>query len=126
MVPNLIPVVMFFGLLGAGAATLSLPTSLIGCAALGIAIDDTAHFLVAYRQHRAEGWAPHEAAALCTRRIGRPIVATSMMLVAGFLVLTLSGFATIREFGGLSAAVMLVCLAADLTLLPAILTKAKV
>ncbi len=126
MAPNLVPVLMFFGLLGAGAATLSLPTSLIGCAALGIAIDDTAHFLVAYRHERGRGLSPEEAATACTVRIGRPIVSTSFMLVAGFLVLTLSGFATIREFGALSAIVMLVCLAADLTLLPAILVKARV
>lgn len=126
MVPNLLPVLLFFGLLGAGAATLSLPTSLIGCAALGIAIDDTAHFLVAYRGRRNEGLLPEEAAVECTLRIGRPIVITSLMLAAGFLVLTLSGFATIREFGALSALVMLLCLAADLTLLPAILVKARV
>ncbi|MFP8873129.1 MAG: MMPL family transporter, partial [Myxococcota bacterium] len=49
MIPNLVPVLVFFGLLGLGAAPLSLPTSLIGCVALGIAIDDTVHYLVRYR-----------------------------------------------------------------------------
>ena len=52
MIPNLLPVAMFFGLLGLGAAPLSLPTSLIGAVALGIAIDDTVHFLVRYRRER--------------------------------------------------------------------------
>ena len=49
MVPNIIPVLLFFGILGIGVAPLSLPTGLIGSIALGIAIDDTMHFLVAYR-----------------------------------------------------------------------------
>ena len=40
MVPNLVPIGIFFGLLGLGAAPLSLPTSLVGSIALGIAIDD--------------------------------------------------------------------------------------
>ena len=43
MVPNLIPVLLFFGALGSGMAPLSLPVSLIGSMALGIAIDDTVH-----------------------------------------------------------------------------------
>jgi len=125
MLPNLVPVSVFFGVLGAGAASLSLPTSLIGCIALGIAIDDTAHFLVGYRRQRRAGAAPEAAADACVRTLGRPIVTTSLMLVAGFSVLSLSGFATLREFGYLSAATMFVCLCADLLLLPAILVKAR-
>jgi predicted RND superfamily exporter protein len=48
------------------------------------------------------------------------------MLVAGFSVLTLSGFATLREFGMLAGLTMGVCLASDLVLLPAILIRARV
>jgi len=125
MIPNVLPVLIFFGILGAGAAPLSLPTSLIGCIALGIAIDDTAHFLVGYRARRDAGSASREAAADCIRTLGRPITTTSLMLIAGFLVLSASGFATLREFGYLSALTMFVCLAADLLLLPAILVRAK-
>ena len=47
------------------------------------------------------------------------------MLIGGFLVLWLSEFATLREFGYLSAITMLVCLCADLVLLPAILVRAR-
>jgi len=125
MIPNLAPVAMYFGLLGLGAAPLSLPTSLIGCIALGIAVDDTAHFLVAYRHRRQRGMDVQAAAADCVRSLGHPIVATSLMLIGGFLVLWLSEFATLREFGYLSAITMLLCLGADLVLLPAILVTAK-
>ena len=53
MTPNLVPVIVFFGMLGAGVAPLSLPTSLIGGVALGITIDDTVHSLARYRDERA-------------------------------------------------------------------------
>jgi predicted RND superfamily exporter protein len=126
MAPNLGPVVLFFGLLGAGLADLSLPTSLIGSVALGIAIDDTAHFIVNYQRIRAGGAPPPEAAATCLRQLGPPIVTTSLMLTAGYLVLTLSGFATLRQFGWLSALTIQICLWGDLLMLPALLTRARV
>ena len=126
MVPNLIPVILFFGALGLGVAPLSLPVSLIGSMALGIAIDDTVHYLVRYRRERESGAAPDEAVLRCTRRVGRPIVITSVMLFLGFLLITVSPFATIGQFGALAAFTMAVCLATDLVLLPALLVKAKV
>jgi predicted RND superfamily exporter protein len=126
MIPNLVPVLFFFGLLGAGLAPLSLPVSLIGSMALGIAIDDSAHFLVRYTRERRRGRDPFEAAMLCSRHVGRPIVITSVMLCLGFLVVTASRFATLQEFGFLSALTMGVCLATDLILLPAVLTRLRV
>jgi len=125
MVPNLVPIAIFFGSLGLGAAPLSLPTSLIGSVALGIAVDDTVHFLVRYGRERRRGLAPEEAALLGARRAGRAIAITSFMLMAGFLVVGLSSFATLRQFGILSAATMGVCLLTDLVLLPALLVRTR-
>jgi len=125
MVPNIVPVLLFFGFLGTGIARLSLPTSLIGSIALGIAIDDTMHFLVAYRKRRSEGMDPETAAIHCIQQVGRPIIMTSVMLVVGFLVILASGFATLREFGYLTALTMSVCLTTDLVLLPALLVRLR-
>lgn len=125
LVPNLVPVLIFYGLLGAGVAPLSLPTSLIGSVALGIAIDDTMHFLVRYRRARRAGGDPAAAARECVREVGRPIAITSVMLVLGFAVVGLSGFETLSEFGMLIGLTMGVCLATDLVLLPAILVRAR-
>jgi predicted RND superfamily exporter protein len=125
MVPNLVPVLVYFGILGLGAAPLSLPTSLIGCMALGIAIDDTVHYVVRYRAERRRGATPAAAAELTTRSVGRPIAITSAVIALGFLMVTLSDFATLREFGLLSALTMGICLVTDLVLLPAILVRAK-
>lgn len=123
MVPNIVPVVLYFGVLGIGFTTLSLPTSLIGCVALGIAIDDTVHFLVAYRTRRSAGDSPEAAASQVMRDVGRPIIITSLTLVIGFLAMLLSGFATLREFGYLTALTMAICLSTDLILLPALLVR---
>ena len=125
MVPNLIPVLVYFGVLGLGAAPLSLPTSLIGCMALGIAIDDTVHYVVRYRAERRAGADPAAAARLTTRFVGRPIAITSAVISLGFLMVTLSDFATLQEFGLLSALTMVICLVTDLVLLPAILVRAR-
>ena len=125
IVPNVIPVLLFFGLLGTGVAPLSLPTSLIGSIALGIAIDDTMHFLVAYRARRSVGATPEAAARECILQVGRPIIMTSIMLVVGFLVILASGFATLQEFGYLTAITMALCLTTDLILLPALLVRLR-
>lgn len=123
MIPNIVPVVLFFGALGAGAAALSIPTSLIGCIALGIAVDDTVHLLAAYQRARNSGLAADAATRESLRRVGRPIVVTSVMLCVGFAVITTSGFATLREFGTLTALTMALCLATDLLLTPALLVR---
>jgi hydrophobe/amphiphile efflux-3 (HAE3) family protein len=126
MSPNVIPVLMFFGMLGAGVAPLSLPTSLIGCVALGITVDDTVHYLVRYRDERARGLDPVAANQVCARHVGRANLVTSVTLISGFLVVALSSFATLRQFGLLSAATMAMCLAGDVLLLPAILKRFRV
>jgi hydrophobe/amphiphile efflux-3 (HAE3) family protein len=125
MIPNLLPVAMYFGLLGLGAAPLSLPTSLIGAVALGIAIDDTVHFLVRYQRERRAGASPGEAARVTGLRVGTPIATTALMLSAGFGVIALSEFATLREFGTLFAATVVFCLAAELVLMPALLVRLR-
>jgi predicted RND superfamily exporter protein len=123
MVPNIAPVLIFFGMLGTGIAPLSLPTSLIGSIALGIAIDDTMHFLVAYQAQKNLGRDTKQAARHCIQNVGRPIVLTSIMLVVGFSMILISGFATLQEFGMLTAFTMAICLVTDLLLLPAMLVR---
>ena len=125
MIPNIVPVLVFYGVLGAGAAPLSLPTSLIGAITLGIAVDDTVHFLVAYQRERAKGYEPREASEHCVRIVGRPIFITSVMLFIGFNVLLLSEFATLGQFGYLAAMTMAICLSTDLGLLPALVVRAR-
>ena len=86
--------------------------------ALGVAIDDTVHWLSRYRAERVLGRGKKLAIQTTWRRVGRPIAITSLMLGFGFLVVTGSRFATLQSFGWLSAFTMAVCLLTDLLLLP--------
>ena len=83
------------------------------------------HFLVAYQKKRSRGASSAEAAQHCIAQVGRPIVMTSIMLVIGFLVVLSSGFATLQEFGYLTALTMAICLSTDLILLPALLIRSR-
>jgi len=93
--------------------------------ALGIAVDDTTHFVHRYREEvRRDG----EGSAAIRRTLiatGRPIVLTSIILVAGFLVNAFSDFMAIVEFGVLSAITLGLALVAELFLTPALLILAK-
>jgi predicted RND superfamily exporter protein len=123
MLPNVVPILIFFGALGLGAAPLSLPTSLIGSVALGIAIDATAHYLVRYRNERRAGASAAEAVARTELGVGRPVAIAAAMLACGFFAVAVSEFATLRQFGVLTAFTMITCAATDLLLLPAILVR---
>jgi predicted RND superfamily exporter protein len=125
MIPNAVPVLLFFGALGWGIAPLSLPTSLIASIALGIAIDATAHYLVRYRSERLQGCEPIDAVLRTSGAVGPPIAIAAVTLFCGFAVVAFSEFATLRQFGLLSAATMAVCAATDLLLLPAVLVRTR-
>ena len=108
MVPNVMPVLLNFGLMGMLGIPLNPGTAMIATIALGIAVDDTVHHVVTYwrelRAHRNR-----RVAMIRTMRAqGRPIVRISLALAGGFLVLALSNFVPIRQFGILSAFVMLI------------------
>ena len=84
------------------------------------------HFLTRYRAGRCAGLTPDQAVIDCGRRVGRPIAITSVMLFLGFLVLALSGFATLQQFGLLIGLTVAICLTTDLLLLPAALVRARI
>jgi hypothetical protein len=94
--------------------------------ALGIAIDDTVHYIVRYRAERMAGRSSELAAERACQSTGTAIITACAMLVAGYSIIALSGFATLRQFGLLSAGTMLMCLLTDLILLPALLMRRRV
>ena len=123
MPTNVLPVFLFYGALGAGVAPLSIPISLIGSVALGITVDDTSHYLQAFRHRRAEGVPAERGITECTRDVCRAMVVTSTMEITGFLVMTFSSFATLQQFGYLTAITMTLCLATDVFMLPALVVR---
>ncbi len=126
MIPNIFPIVIFFGLMGISGAVLNLGTSIIASIALGIAVDNTVHLMT--RLSAEVHAAPDQETALLQtiETVGKPSLYASVILFLGFLVLYFSTFVPIREFGMLSAATMVVAFGADVLLLPALLATTKI
>lgn len=120
MLPNFVPIATYFGLLGLLDVTLNPTTSLIACIVLGIAVDDTIHFLARFNADaRAKG---DEKAAVrsALRSTLRPVTLTTAALCLGFLVFTGSDLQNQVEFGALAAATLLVAWVTDISVTPAL------
>jgi len=126
MIPNALPVLAFFGVMGWAGVPLNLATSIIAAVALGIAVDDTIHYMAHLNRQVKTAKTQREALLMTMRDIGRPVVTTSLTLTAGFLVMVFSGFVVISQFGWLSAMTMMIALATNVVLLPAILATVPV
>lgn len=126
MIPNVLPIFGFFGVMGWGGIELNLATSIIGAVALGISVDDTIHYMAHLNRVVKQTSTQREALLQTMMAVGRPVVATSFTLMAGFLVMTLSGFSVISDFGWLSAVTMFVALLTNLMLLPALLATVPI
>ncbi|MBK1691600.1 MMPL family transporter [Ectothiorhodospira mobilis] len=121
MIPNLAPVALIFVVMGTFGIWLDMATAMIAAVAVGIAVDDTIHILHGYRSRRQTGASPAWAIARTFRHAGRAVVATTLVLVAQFLLLGLSAFQPTAAFGLLTALGLVAALLFDLLVLPAML-----
>jgi hypothetical protein len=121
MVPNLLPIIGIFGVMGFLGISLSTSTLPVAVIALGIAVDDTIHFMVRYF-HEIGKKSDNLAAIINTiRHEIRPVTCTSSALFLGFSVLMLAEFGSVSQFGLLAALAMLIALIGDLLITPALL-----
>ncbi|MBO84451.1 MAG: hypothetical protein CL927_03765 [Deltaproteobacteria bacterium] len=120
-VPNAIPLVFTLGTLGWMGADLGVTNVVSFTVAVGLAVDDTIHFIVRFQAERQR--TPDLGAAVTATFLGagHPIILTSVLLVAGFFVLSLSELTSTRHFGILSSVTMIAALVGDLLFLPALL-----
>lgn len=125
MVPNVLPAVVTLGLMGLLGVPLMVATSMVSCVAVGIAVDDSIHFLTRYRSERRAGRSLGDAIDLTLASSGRAILFTSLIIAAGFSLFLFSGFAAIRWFGILTGFTMLVALVGDLLLLPYLIRRLR-
>jgi hypothetical protein len=125
LVPNAAPMLVFFGFMGLARIPLDAATVCIGSIALGIAVDDTVHLALGYRDERALGRGPRAALDATLGRVLPAVVTTTVAIALGFAVLGASGFTLIRHFGLVTAALVVVCLVADLTLLAPLLARGE-
>jgi predicted RND superfamily exporter protein len=126
MIPNLFPIVIFFGLMGATGVVLNFGTNIIASIALGLAVDDTIHIMYRLSSEVRSTEKEREALAEALSSVGKPALYYSCLLFLGFLTLGFSTFVPIQEFGVLSAVTILVGVAGELLLLPALLATTRI
>jgi predicted RND superfamily exporter protein len=123
MVPNVLPILVNFGIMGFAGIRLDFGTAYISSVVIGIAVDDTIHFLHRYRREYRTGRDHARTLRRTLGTTGRAITFTSITLLLGFAALLLSDFAPLRYFGLLVAVTMISCLVGDLLLLPALILR---
>jgi predicted RND superfamily exporter protein len=123
LIPNALPVLVYFGVLGLTGVTLNVVTSLIACIVLGIAVDDTIHFLVRFKEAYKEVGDEAKATVLALTNVVRPVTATTAALVGGFAVFAASGLKHMVEFGVLAACMLAFAWLVDVTFTPALCAR---
>lgn len=115
--PNVMPILLIYGVMGWIGLSLDVATVMVGAVALGIAVDDTVHVLMAWKNTEGR----REATQAALQKVWWPVLTTSMAAAAGFLVLSVSAFIPMRKFGFITSAVMVLAVVADLLVLPSLL-----
>jgi predicted RND superfamily exporter protein len=126
MVPNVFPVLLYFGVLGWTGITLNVTTGLVASIVLGISVDDTIHFFSNFNRLAREKANEIEGVKATLLHLGRPVTYASLALCAGFAVLGLSDLQQQAEFGWLAAGTLVAAGVADLTFNPALTSRVKI
>ncbi len=125
MVPNIIPLVFTLGFMGLFGITLRVSTVVAFSICLGMAVDDTIHYLTRFREE-LDRTGDYVASMYRTlQSAGRAIVLTTSMLISGFLVFLTSDFNATHDFGLLSSVALTASLLGSIIFLPAALNTIK-
>lgn len=125
MIVNLLPVGLILGLMAWLDIKIDMATILIGGITMGIAVDDTIHFLWQFRREVLHGKPVAEAIKATFAHTGVAILMTSFLLSTGFLVMVASDFYPTSNFGWLTSLTVLIALACEMLLMPALLRLLK-
>ena len=126
IIPNILPVVVYFGALGIMGISLNPSTSLIAPMILGVAIDDTIHYFTRFNSIARQHPDPKEATIKTLGVVGRPVTYTSLALCVGFLVLTTSDLRMQAQVGGMASFALFVAWLSDFFLTPALCSNLRI
>ncbi len=127
MIPNLFPILFVFGALGhlhsmyPGNFLIDIGTMMTASVAMGVAVDDTIHFLSWFRHNLDAGMSRVDAVIETYRRVGPAMTQTTIVGGLGLFVFALSTFTPTQRFGTLMLVLLAAALVGDLVLLPALL-----
>ncbi len=121
LIPNVIPALAALGIWALTVGTVGLAASIVTAMTFGIVVDDSIHILDRYLKGRQRGLDGEQAVRQAIVNVGKPVIYTSLLLMAGFLCLAFSGFRINSTIGWLSCMTIAVALVFDLLMLPALL-----
>ena len=121
MIPNVAPFVVLLGLMGYLSIPLDTFTVLIGGIITGLIVDDTLHFFYNVRQRLNAGEAMDDAIGNAMSEIGRALFTTTVVVMLGFTVFTMSSMSNIQNFGLLMASGAVLALLSEVFIGPAVL-----
>ena len=121
LIPNVFPVLLMMGVMGFLKIDLDIATATVAAIVIGVAIDDTVHFLYTWRQAEKEGLDWSGALDRTFSVAGRAAVITTVLLLIGFPVLMLGSVKTVYYFGLLTTIAAAAALYGDLIVLPLLL-----
>ena len=121
IIPNVLPATLVLGFMGLKSIPLDLMTITIAAISVGIAVDNTIHYIIRFKREFSQNKNYSKTVEICHGSIGKAMYYTSSIIVIGFSILSLSNFIPTIYFGLLTGLAMLAALIASLTLLPALL-----
>ena len=126
LLPNLLPILIYFGILGWSGVTLNAATAIVACLVLGIAVDDTIHILVHFRASADRARSERDAALAALRSVARPITVTTIALCIGFSGLMASQLTSQFQMGWLCAVTLALAWIVDVSLTTALASRMRV
>ena len=124
ILPNVLPVVLVVGLMGWIGISIDIGVAIAGAIIIGVAVDDTIHFLVKYFDARKRGLSMEDTFDEVLRYAGKAILFTTVILSVAFSFFAFSNFSPNQNFGIVTASALIIALVIDLLLLPALLVLA--
>ena len=125
MLPNLLPIIMAMGLMGWMDIPLDLNSLMIGSIAMGVVVDDTVHFMYNFQKYYDRQKDAGDAVRQTLVGTGRALLITSLVLCTGFFILMTASLNHLVRFGLFTGITILLALAADFLLAPALMTVVK-
>jgi predicted RND superfamily exporter protein len=121
MVPNLAPIILTLGLMGWLGIALDTFTLMIGSIAIGLAVDDTIHFMHGFRKYYDELHDTQLAVRETLRTTGHALLVTSIVLSLSFFIYAFASLTNLVKFGLLTGVTIIFAFVADITLSPALM-----
>ena len=125
IVPNIFSAAVVLGIMGVFGIPLDLMTITIAAISVGIAVDNSIHFVARYRDEWAQNNDYELATDVATQQVGQAMFYTTVVITAGFLIMVLSNFVPTMYFGMLTALAMVTALFANLVMLPILIKRFK-